>query len=663
MEARKTSVRARYVAQFAWLTGALIIIGNIGTHHKKRTLRGTCLNRLCASSPLRITPKKREGGKEKEGGVKVKVRVGDMVESFPDYNPKKLPPSFSLSALEQNETLISDTPTPPLADFGKGHWNGEDGEVSKLTTGMRTKYKLHPQLIQILSSNPEDDAFSIDTYLEEQTLNTTETQILEKALREQQVSDLKAWLINGGAEFVEGLEIKEYGAEVRGIEAGVDIHPGQPVVWIPEDYILTDVFASQSDIGQAVMRARGSEIGSNDTQYCLQAYLLQEKAKGSDSFWWPYIQTLPRNFYSHPLTWHKSEKKILMGSLSLKYINRILYQLQEDYNLLIRKIEGFERFSFKDFVWAHLVTSTRCYAIDHRSKKCSAMVPLADMFNHNLINPGGIWGFREDNKGFQVTAYTPIMKGEQISIPYGDFSNTKLFTNYGFQMPGIRPYESLIVVGTCERPFEIIPQYSAEGVQRMFYYLRKEIDFLMKNDEMFQKDNSLHLSSLQSRFNTLRNLLATPESDFLFGVDLKELPPCGGNEEERNMLPQMYAMEQEMRDSDVLDSKRLRDRVARECEAEKWDEVEVEAVASAAISRDNEIRVLQEIRRACIEGLMLYPTTLEKDIETVQNYSSAMTWRQKNAIVATAGEKTTLMYFVTMVFPNPNPNSNPNREP
>jgi len=77
--------------------------------------------------------------------------------------------------------------------------------------------------------------------------------------------------------------------------------------------------------------------------------------------------------------------------------------------------------------WAAAAVQSRA----HSSKRgATALVPLADSFNHSATNPNIELCERGD--GFYVRALRPIKSGEELLLSYGPFSNAELLFNAGF---------------------------------------------------------------------------------------------------------------------------------------------------------------------------------------------------------------------------------------
>ena len=65
------------------------------------------------------------------------------------------------------------------------------------------------------------------------------------------------------------------------------------------------------------------------------------------------------------------------------------------------------------------------------TKGCHAMVPILDMYNHHP-NPNVGWEYNSNEKAFVITSLKPIPAGQEIIDSYGTYTDSHLFSKFGF---------------------------------------------------------------------------------------------------------------------------------------------------------------------------------------------------------------------------------------
>lgn len=109
-------------------------------------------------------------------------------------------------------------------------------------------------------------------------------------------------------------------------------------------------------------------------------------------------------------------------------------QLLYDYKEILRVAPEFKKYSFAKFKWARTAVGSRLYGITYKGEEIEAMVPLADMMNHDDSKYHGYWTYNEEKESFTIEALSPVKKGKMVLISYGHKQNSKLLVNYGFTL-------------------------------------------------------------------------------------------------------------------------------------------------------------------------------------------------------------------------------------
>jgi histone-lysine N-methyltransferase SETD3 len=97
--------------------------------------------------------------------------------------------------------------------------------------------------------------------------------------------------------------------------------------------------AKDAPIGRKMVAANPQLLSP---KHCyLSTFLLQEKAKGPDSFWWPYLEILPKTCSSFPIFFDEEERSWLAGSPFLDQVMEKIDDIQEDYDTIAAIAEEF----------------------------------------------------------------------------------------------------------------------------------------------------------------------------------------------------------------------------------------------------------------------------------------------------------------------------------
>ena len=96
--------------------------------------------------------------------------------------------------------------------------------------------------------------------------------------------------LNGGS--TENIVIDNFGDMGFGVKANVNLSEGQLICAVPYHLIFT-VTNAQESLKNLVTN---DPILKNMNNVALAVLLIMEYVKGSKSFWWPYIQALPRKY-------------------------------------------------------------------------------------------------------------------------------------------------------------------------------------------------------------------------------------------------------------------------------------------------------------------------------------------------------------------------------
>eukprot|EP00808_Paulinella_micropora_P023117 g45711.t1 len=199
------------------------------------------------------------------------------------------------------------------------------------------------------------------------------------------------WLRVHGAQF-EQLAMRHCHGEHRAVHAKREIAKGETLLRVPLDCIMTLSRARAAPLCQHVERS-GCPVSTPHTWLAL--FVLEEKRKGPDSFWQPYLSLLPTAYRNMPQYFEPRLLSLLQGSFTVETIAARKRQLRQEYQRLATHYPAFGRiFSLLDFEWARLVVITRIFSFMVQGQEEEGLVPLADMLNH-ARHPQTSWQFQD----------------------------------------------------------------------------------------------------------------------------------------------------------------------------------------------------------------------------------------------------------------------------
>jgi len=239
---------------------------------------------------------------------------------------------------------------------------------------------------------------------------------------------LLKWLKDGGARFPH-LLLKYYTVDYRGVHSRKRLDPDQLILKVPLPLILTSDVAKASEIGQKI-RKSGCQIRSSHSW--LACFLLQEKYK-ADSFFKPYIDTLPQHYRNMPIFFEDFELRELKGSFTLKMISDRKVSLKMEYDNIAHYVPEMLNWHYLEFFWARLAVITRIFGFEVNGRKTDGLVAMADMLNHKRPNET-TWHFDQSLNSFTITTTKRLLKGAQVFDSYGRKCNSRYFVNYGFSL-------------------------------------------------------------------------------------------------------------------------------------------------------------------------------------------------------------------------------------
>ncbi|KAL2161755.1 hypothetical protein VTH06DRAFT_7537 [Thermothelomyces fergusii] len=190
-------------------------------------------------------------------------------------------------------------------------------------------------------------------------------------------------------------------------------------------------------------------------------FLVREYLKGKDSFWWPYIATLPAPeqvaAWALPPFWPDHDIAYLEGTNAHVAIQEIQDNVRREFKQARRllKEEGFPdlpAYTQLLYKWAFCIFTSRSFRpslvlSDAARERVSALLPqgvrlddfsvlqpLLDIANHSPTARYA-WDTASVPDACQLVCHDPYQPGAQVYNNYGFKTNSELLLAYGFILP------------------------------------------------------------------------------------------------------------------------------------------------------------------------------------------------------------------------------------
>ncbi|KAK0611918.1 hypothetical protein B0T14DRAFT_439337 [Immersiella caudata] len=190
-------------------------------------------------------------------------------------------------------------------------------------------------------------------------------------------------------------------------------------------------------------------------------FLIHEYLKGSNSFWHPYIATLPRpeqlGSWALPAFWPKEDVDFLEATNAAVAVEEIKSNVKREFKQArkVLKEEGFpdwQDYSRVLYNWAFCIFTSRSFRpslitspssreqiSETLPERCvvddfSVLQPLFDIPNHSITAKYS-WDLTSDPTSCQLICQDAYQPGDQVYNNYGMKTNSELLLGYGFLLP------------------------------------------------------------------------------------------------------------------------------------------------------------------------------------------------------------------------------------
>ncbi|XP_030850055.1 SET domain-containing protein 4 [Strongylocentrotus purpuratus] len=239
----------------------------------------------------------------------------------------------------------------------------------------------------------------------------------------------------------------------RGLMTKKNLRPGDSIVEIPRHLLVTAKDILNTELGPIIKRQR-----QKPTPYqVVCAFLLTERSKGKSSFWYPYINVLPKDFTTPAFGSTKQADFDVLPTIARSRAINQLQDIRAAFESASCLFEDIERtfpqyrifFSLDSFVWAWFVINSRsvyiepsgCEAFDPKASDDFALAPFLDLLNHS---PGAevTAGFDPVSNCYRIKTLDSYHAYDQVFIHYGPHDNVNLLLEYGFVIPS-NPHDAV----------------------------------------------------------------------------------------------------------------------------------------------------------------------------------------------------------------------------
>jgi hypothetical protein len=190
-------------------------------------------------------------------------------------------------------------------------------------------------------------------------------------------------------------------------------------------------------------------------------FLIKEYLKRKDSFWWPYIATLPQpeqiNAWALPAFWPESDIAYLDGTNAQFAIEEVQANVKREFKQARKSLKEANFPNWHDYTqllykWAFCIFTSRSFRpslilSDAAKQHVSALLPagcqlddfsilqpLFDIPNHTMT-AAYAWDVTSDPANCQLICRDAYQPRDQVYNNYGRKTNSELLLGYGFILP------------------------------------------------------------------------------------------------------------------------------------------------------------------------------------------------------------------------------------
>ena len=252
------------------------------------------------------------------------------------------------------------------------------------------------------------------------------------------------WLREGGRNFSQAqLKPAIFADTGRGLMATRSVHPGEVLVSIPEEVLITSSKVIQDAVLWKALKASRVKLRTMDL---LAFFLLYQKFLGEKSQWKAYIDSLPVE-YSVPAYCSQEERDVLpemLKFLKLKQdedVSQCYSSIQIAISSSVFLQSLFCSLCVEQVRWSWFTINTRAVYLKNQNPPSivigddtCALAPYLDLLNHTHMAQVKAY-LNPLNNCYEIVTQVPYNQYDQVFINYGSHDNLKLYAEYGFILP------------------------------------------------------------------------------------------------------------------------------------------------------------------------------------------------------------------------------------
>ena len=212
------------------------------------------------------------------------------------------------------------------------------------------------------------------------------------------------WLEHHGVSF-RNMYIEEKG-EPRGLYTNVSISQSEKVISIPKHLLITEEMGRNTYLARK-LRDAGVKL-ENPALHHIVLFLVHQNRHNDTTNginFEPYMNILPESYDNFPVFWDVEQLAILESSNFLMDVKASQKKLEAIYDQIYSAISEFGKIcSLRRYMELYSFVSSSNFRFDIEGESILALVPLADMINHDVALKLA-WSFDSTTNQFQMTSH------------------------------------------------------------------------------------------------------------------------------------------------------------------------------------------------------------------------------------------------------------------